>query len=242
MAIAERLWHARVAAAVVHHQTLDEARVGARLVEHVHHLDHVQVDRLVRLADAQHRVDRNLGEEVGQLAVHLRAERRLRNLDEELALRRVHRALRAVNVREDAVLGEVDALAQQPRVHAVGEVALRLLHQLAHDEHRRGGAIAGDVVLRGRDARDHARGRVLDLHLVEEGVAVLGQLDVARARDEHLQRALRPEVGLEHVLQAARRVNVHHVRDALLEDLGIRVDLLRAGGHGSASERASEQV
>ena len=33
--------------------------------------------------------------------------------------------------------------------------------------------VAGDVVLRGGDARDHIRRGVLDLHLVQQDVAVL---------------------------------------------------------------------
>lgn len=47
------------------------------------------------------------------------------------------------------------------------------------------------VVLRRRRARNHDRRRVLDLHLVEEHVAVLGQLDLAGAVNEHLQRPAR---------------------------------------------------
>ena len=49
---------------------------------------------------------------------------------------------------------------------------------------------------------------MLDLHLVEQHVAVLGDLDVAGARDEHLHGALRPQVGLEHVLDALGRRDV----------------------------------
>ena len=45
--------------------------------------------------------------------------------------------------------------------------------------------------MRIRRARDARRGLVLDLHLVEEDVAVLRQLDLPRPADQHLQRALR---------------------------------------------------
>eukprot|EP00966_Prymnesium_polylepis_P265322 6129473-Prymnesium_polylepis.1 len=184
-------------------------------------LESSPVELLSRLADAEHGVNDNVSEEVCELLVHLGAEDALRDLQKELAVERVLLHLRPVDELEHRRLREVDAVAQQPRVDAVRQVALRLLHELADNQHGGRGAVAGDVVLRGGDPRDHHRRRVLDLHLVEQRVAVLGQLDVAGTRHKHLQRALRPKVGLEHVLQAARRVDVHLVRDALLEHLRI---------------------
>mmetsp|Transcript_45383 Transcript_45383/g.150482 ORF Transcript_45383/g.150482 Transcript_45383/m.150482 type:complete len:216 (+) Transcript_45383:2210-2857(+) len=211
---------------MVEDEALDEARVGARLVLHVHDLDHVQVERRVRLADRQHRVHADGGKHVRQLAVHLSAERALRNLEEQVAVGAVLGERGPVDVLEQRRLRQLDPLAQQPRVHPVREVALCLLHHLADDEDGGGGAVAGDVVLRGGDARNHARGRVLDLHLVQQRVPVLGELDVARAADKHLERALGTEVALEHVLQAAGRVDVHQRRLARLEHIGVRVELL----------------
>ena len=234
----ELLRHAGVAAAVVHHEALDEARLHPRLVLHVHDLDHVQVDRRVRLAHAQHGVDHHLGELVGELDVHLRAERRLRDLQQQRAVGAVLGDAHRVEELEHRALRRLDPLAQQPRVHAVREVALRLLHDLAHDQHRRRRAVAGRVVLRRRDPRDHARGGVLDLHLRQQHLPVLRELDVARARHQHLQGALRAEVRLEDVLQPARRVDVHVRRVALLEHVRIRVDRLRCRGtHRGAMER-----
>ena len=48
----------------------------------------------------------------------------------------------------------------------------------------------------------HGGGRVLDLHLVKEDVAVLGDLDVSRPGDQHLHGALGAQVGLKHILEA----------------------------------------
>ena len=42
---------------------------------------------------------------------------------------------------------------------------------------------------------------MLDLHLVQEDVAVLGDLDVAGAGHQHLHGALGAEVGLQHILE-----------------------------------------
>mmetsp|Transcript_37169 Transcript_37169/g.98392 ORF Transcript_37169/g.98392 Transcript_37169/m.98392 type:complete len:412 (+) Transcript_37169:432-1667(+) len=90
-ALLKRLGHARVAATMVHDEALDEARVCARLVHHVHRLDHVQVDRrAIRLADAQHGVNNDVCEDVGELRVHFGAQRGLGDLQEEVARGSVH--------------------------------------------------------------------------------------------------------------------------------------------------------
>ena len=47
-AVLEPLGHVRVPSTVVEHEALDEARVDVGQVLHLHHLDHVQVDRLER--------------------------------------------------------------------------------------------------------------------------------------------------------------------------------------------------
>jgi hypothetical protein len=57
------------------------------------------------------------------------------------------------------------------------------LRSFADHQDRGGRTVAGHVVLRGRSARDQGGGGVLDLHLVEEDVAVLGDFYVARAGD-----------------------------------------------------------
>lgn len=84
---------------------------------------------------------------------------------------------------------------------------------------------------RGRPG-NHARRGVLDLHLVEEDVAVLGQLDLAGAADEHLEGAAGAEVGLEDVLQAAGGGQVDRPGLVLADDLGVGGELLQAGRHG----------
>ena len=93
---------------------------------------------------------------------------------------------------------------------------LRLLEQFANEQHRRRRAIAlssfgalfsnafrsplqtiahglpyRHVILRRRGTRNERRGRVLDLHLVEQDIAVLRQLDLAGTADKHLQGTAR---------------------------------------------------
>lgn len=89
----------------------------------------------------------------------------------------------------------------------------------------------GTHLRRGRPG-NHARGGVLDLHLVQEDVAVLGQLDLSCAADQHLERAAGAEVGLEDVLEAAGGGHVDRPGLVLADDLGVGGELLQSGRHG----------
>ena len=78
---------------------------------------------------------------------------------------------------------------------------------------------------------------MLDLHLVEEDVAVLGDLDVAGAGDEHLHGAAGAQVGLEHVLDALGRADVDGQGLGGAGHLGLGVQH-RDRGHGGGEEGA----
>mmetsp|Transcript_5533 Transcript_5533/g.17509 ORF Transcript_5533/g.17509 Transcript_5533/m.17509 type:complete len:395 (-) Transcript_5533:539-1723(-) len=68
MTVLERLGHVRVPRGVVQHEAAHERRVGAELVLHRHHLDHVQVNRvLVRPPHRQHGVHHALRHHVGDV-------------------------------------------------------------------------------------------------------------------------------------------------------------------------------
>eukprot|EP00043_Microstomoeca_roanoka_P006575 m.64006 g.64006 ORF g.64006 m.64006 type:complete len:128 (-) comp13473_c0_seq1:109-492(-) len=45
---------------------------------------------------------------------------------------------------------------------------------------------------------------MLDLHLMQKNVAVLGDFDIARSTNKHLHGALRAKVSRQHILQASR--------------------------------------
>lgn len=75
------------------------------------------------------------------------------------------------------------------------------------------------VVHGGGGTRNHHGGGVLDLHLVQEHVSVLGDLDLAGAAHQHLKGTAGPQVGLQHALQTSRRGDVD------LQALGGRHDL-----------------
>ena len=72
---------------------------------------------------------------------------------------------------------------------------------------------------------------MLYLHLVQQDVPVLGQLDLSGTAHEHLERPARTEVRLQDVLQAGRRGDVHGECGLLRDDLGVGGELLEARRH-----------
>ncbi len=77
---------------------------------------------------------------------------------------------------------------------------------------------------------------MLDLHLVQEDISVLGDLDISGAGDEHLHGSLRTQVGLEHVLNPLGGGDIDGQRLRGPGDLGLRVQQ-RNGGHGERAVR-----
>ena len=63
--------------------------------------------------------------------------------------------------RQRLLLGHLNALRQDSRVHAFARVALRLLEQLSDEEDDRGRAVASLVILRNCCPCNHRGGRVL---------------------------------------------------------------------------------
>ena len=130
-----------------------------------------------------------------------------------------HRPRLRAQVRDDALGGDLDAVAQQHRVGALVDRA----HPLAHDPlgEQRGGrrAVAGEVARLGRDLADELRAHVLErvgeLDLARDADAVVGDRRRAGQALEDDVAALRAERHLDRVgelvdarLQPAARVVV----------------------------------
>lgn len=64
---------------------------------------------------------------------------------------------------------------------------------------------------RGSSGDERGRG-MLDLHLVEQHIAVFGDLDIARARHQHLHGPTWTQIGLEYILDALGRADIHGQR------------------------------
>ena len=63
-------------------------------------------------------------------------------------------------------------------MQALGNITVCLLQQLSYQQHHRSGAVTADVILRSRRSSDHNGSWILNLHLTEEDVAVLGEFDL----------------------------------------------------------------
>uniref|UniRef100_A0A8W7PAJ3 Uncharacterized protein n=1 Tax=Anopheles coluzzii TaxID=1518534 RepID=A0A8W7PAJ3_ANOCL len=177
------LRHVRVASTVVHHDTLHQLRVRGRLVLHLHQLDHVQIDRFTLRADGQHRIDAHVRQQIGQIRVHLGAERGARNVEQifPVHLNRVGDLFENVQRLQP---GLVEPVRDDARMQPVRDVQVGLLQQLANDQHDRGGSVPGHIVLGRTGTGNQRRGRMLDLHLVQQHIAVLGDFDVTGTRNQ----------------------------------------------------------
>ena len=205
-AVAAGRLHVRVPAAVVQHQPVDEAAVQRGLMLHGHDLHHVQVEllrlllRLLSLllppADGEDGVHHDLRHVVRQLLVQLRPERRPRHVHHERAVQLRVAQLQPVRVQEAQRLlpRQLEAVHDDARVQPLCDVALGLTQQLASEQHVAGRAVARLILLCCGRARDDSGGRMLDLHLVQQHLAVLRHLDQTSARHQP-DSATQPESG-----------------------------------------------
>lgn len=172
-AVLEALGHVGVASSVVEHEALDEAGVDVGEVLHLHHLDHVEVDRLERdlALDSsgldlptlgandvllplppygEHGLDTAPREAPGEALVDLGREGREGDLLEDLEVdvpAGVEGDLEVVEEGREGVLGNLDAVCEDARVDALRGVALGLLEELADEEDDGGRSVSGHLVL-----------------------------------------------------------------------------------------------
>ena len=115
---------------------------------------------------------------------------------------------------DQGVRAEVDAALEQHRVRAGGDVAHALVHDRLGEDGRGGRAVTGHVVGLGRgfleELRAHVREGVVELDLLGDGDAVVGDGRGAELLVERDVAALRAERGLDGVGEGV---------DALLQGL-----------------------
>ena len=172
VAVVEDLGHVGMAAAVVEDEAVDEARVGAHLLLHVHDLDALQVEgggegavhdlHVVGVSalgvllggDALDGVHHGLGHLLGQLVVELGLERgggdapeQVAVLDGRLAVLAADGDLELVEEFEGGVAGDVVSVRDDAGVQPLGGVSVGLPKELAAKEDGRRGSVSRDVVL-----------------------------------------------------------------------------------------------
>ena len=175
VAVVQHLGHVGMTSAVVEDEAIDEARVGAHLLLHVHDLDPMQVEgrvhgaavhivhvvdvafisRLLLLGgDALDGVHHGLGHLLGQLVIELGLEggggdapEQVAVLDGRLAVLPADGDLELVEEFQGGIAGDVVSVRDDAGVQALGGVSVGLPQELAAEEDGRRGSVTRDVVL-----------------------------------------------------------------------------------------------
>ena len=114
-------------------------------------------------------------------------------------------------------------------MHPFLKVTISLLQHLPDKNNAAGSSVATNVILSGGCTGDHSGSGVLNLHLLKQGLAVLGDLHVATATDKHLQSSFGSKIGLEHFLHSLSGIHVHGEGDATARHLTVLVQHLDCG-------------
>mmetsp|Transcript_5436 Transcript_5436/g.13686 ORF Transcript_5436/g.13686 Transcript_5436/m.13686 type:complete len:423 (-) Transcript_5436:94-1362(-) len=223
------LWHTGVTTAVIENKTSNQTSVEIGLVLHEHHLDHEQVDGLVTTTNGQNSINHQLGELLSQIGAQLCEQRGTAYTIQQLLVVCINFLLALLQGSVELWTCDCEAFCNGARVKTLSNPTLCFLEDLSHQNDVAGGTITGDIVLCSGGASDEAGSRVLDLHLVQEYVAVLGQLHISAATHQHLHGSLGAQVGLQHGLQTARGADVHQQGILLPNDRSLRVQLLHCG-------------
>ena len=123
-------------------------------------------------------------------------------LGDELEVRLVVDADLLGDVLEDflgLVVGEPVPVGDDRGVHVGVDQVGGLLEELSGEDDGGGGAVPDLGVLGLGDLDEHLGGRVLDVHLLEDGHAVVGDDDVSHGVHEHLVHAPGPEAAPDGV-------------------------------------------
>lgn len=174
VAVVQHLGHVGMTSAVIEDEAIDEARVGAHLLLHVHDLNPLQVEgcvhgavhivhvvdvatitRLLLLGgDALDGIHHGLGHLLGQLVIELGLEggggdapEQVAVLDGRFAVLPADGDLELVEEFQGGIAGDVVSVRDDAGVQALGGVSVGLPQELAAKEDGRRGSVTRDVVL-----------------------------------------------------------------------------------------------
>lgn len=89
----------------------------------------------------------------------------------------------------------MERVGDDRRVDAVGQEDVALFQESARNDDDGGGTVTSGRVLRLGELDEHLGGGLEDLHLVEDGGAVVGDDDLAVGSGDHLVHALGSQAG-----------------------------------------------
>ena len=194
---------------LVDQHALDDLGVVDRAADLLLDLDVVGVDGPVLVGNHRDRLDREVAEHILCGLCSLSGHRGLGDLLE-------HRDVPWLDSDRDLLQDLLGLLGRHAvpvgdhgRVDVLLEEVFRTLQEFSGDNDRGGRPVADFVVLGLRDLDHHLCGRVLDVHLFQDGHAVVGDDDIADRVDEHLVHSLRTESRPYCICNGLGRSDVH---------------------------------
>mmetsp|Transcript_9815 Transcript_9815/g.29919 ORF Transcript_9815/g.29919 Transcript_9815/m.29919 type:complete len:226 (-) Transcript_9815:78-755(-) len=190
-----------MAASMVENKSLDQPTLFQSAMFHGHYLYHVKVNLLSLSLNCQYSICYDLCEHGCILWSYFCCQGAPRNLYQKLT---INWSLNSCFIDPSTQLlsGNVKSISDGSRMESFAQVSLSLLQQLPDQQNSRRGTITTDIILCRRRAGDHGCRRVLNLHFIQENIAVLCDLNISRSRHQHLNCALGAQVRSEHILQA----------------------------------------
>jgi len=168
-----------------------------------------------------HRLDDQRGERLLFEFVRLARHRRLCDFADELRVVGVDLARDVVDLLAGTLAREVEPFDDRRRVDVLLQEVFGVFQQLAGQRDGRRRAVTGLVLLCLCDLDDHRGRRVVDVHLLEDGNAVVRDGDVAHRGDEHLVHPFRPERRAYGLRDRSRRRDVVRLCVTVFHPLGV---------------------
>merc|ERR1719233_1743215 len=179
-------------------------------VLHLHQLNHVQVDGLVIDLDCLHSVHNQWSELGGKLWMNFSAKTGGRDVSQDVFLFITSQLnLHVVQNLQSFFLGLIKPFSDDPGVKTLGDLEVCLLQVLPYQQDSGGCSISSDVILSSGSPGNKTGCWMLDLHLMEQHITILGDLDITSSSNQHLHGSLGSQVGLENILDTLGTTNIH---------------------------------
>lgn len=223
--------HLGVREVLVDNDTLDEKGILQSATDLSIHLDELKVDVLAfEIGDREDSVHGDVRKLIVRLGHDLAAQARPGNLDQvgSLLLAELDHIRDLVKLGNGDVAGLVVSIGDPDGVDSLVDELGGLLQEGASKNHNTGGAVTDLVVLRLGELYQQLGDVVRDLHLLQNGCAIVCYCDVAVGGNEDLVEAARPKGGLDDVRNGTGGEDVR--LDGFAAELALLLALAGDGG------------